>query len=107
MKPRGRDKIRTQNTMNTTITTREIEWSKGFFYTNWSLIVDGKEFLLGQDVKWVMRTIGININDFFKEVGTDDRTEQGRQKIGEWIVDNLNLTPTKIKNLEVWDLCCQ
>lgn len=93
--------------MNTTITTREVEWSKGFFYTHWSLVVNGKEFLLGQDVKWVMRTLGIDINDFFKEVGTDDRTEEGRQKIGEWIVEQFNLTSKRVNELEVWDLSCQ
>lgn len=91
----------------TTITTNTFEWSKGFYCTNWSLIVKGKEFLLGQDVKWCIRALGIDINDFFTEVGTDDRTEEGRQKIGKWIVKELKLTPKVINKLEPWSLCCQ
>ena len=93
--------------MNTTITTETIEWSKGFFCTNWSLIVKGKEFLLGQDAKWTNRILGMDINDFFTEVGTDDRTEEGRKKIGEWIVKELKLTPKSVDKMEPWTLCCQ
>lgn len=91
----------------TTITTNTFEWSKGFFCTNWSLIVEGKEFLLGQDAKWTNRILGMDINDFFTEVGTDDRTEEGRQKIGEWIVKELKLTPKLVDKLEPWSLACQ
>lgn len=93
--------------VNTTITTREIEWAKGMFYTNWTLVVKGKEFLLGQDVKWCIRALGIDINDFFTLVGGDDRTEEGREKIGKWIVKNLKITPKVIEKLEPWSLSCQ
>ena len=91
----------------TTITTETFEWSKGFFYTNWSLIVKGKEFLLGQDAKWTNRIVGLDINDFFTEVGADDRTEEGREKIGKWIVKELKLTPKLVEKLEPWALSCQ
>lgn len=91
----------------TTITTNTFEWSKGFYCTNWSLIVKGKEFLLGQDAKWTNRILGMDINDFFTEVGTDDRTEEGREKIGKWIVKELKLTPKLVDKLEPWSLACQ
>lgn len=93
--------------MNTFITTREIEWSKGFFYTNWTLNIEGKEFLLGQDAKWCIRALGIDIDDFFEVVGDDDRTEEGRIKIGEWIKKHFKLTPTLVNKLQPWELCCQ
>ena len=91
----------------TTISTREVEYMNGFFYTNWTLNVNGKDFLLGQDVKWCIRALGIDINDFFTLVGGDDRTEEGRQKIGEWIVKEFKLTPKVINKLEPWSLACQ
>ena len=91
----------------TTISTREVEWSKGFFYNNWTLKVNGKDFLLGQDVKWCIRSLGIDIEDFFTMVGADDTTEEGRQKIGEWIVKEFKLTPKVVDKLEPWSLCCQ
>jgi hypothetical protein len=90
-----------------TISTREVEWSKGFFYNNWTLNVNGKDFLLGQDVKWCIRSLGIDIEDFFTMVGADDTTEEGRQKIGEWIVKEFKLTPKVVDKLEPWSLCCQ
>jgi hypothetical protein len=89
------------------IETRKIEWSPGFIYTSWTLFVNGKQFLLGQDGKWTIRVLGWDINDFFKEVGCDDRTPEGREKIGNWIVDKLNLTPKVVDELEPWGLCCQ
>ena len=91
----------------TTITTNTFEWSKGFYCTNWSLIVKGKEFLLGQDAKWTNRILGMDINDFFKFLDCDDTTEEGREKIGKWIVKEFKLTPKVIDKLEPWSLCCQ
>ena len=90
----------------TTITTETHEWSKGFFCTNWSLIVKGKEFLLGQDAKWTNLILVLDINYFFTEVGTDDRTEEGREKIAKWIVKELKLTPKLVEKLEPWSLSC-
>lgn len=91
----------------TTITSTQVEWTKGWFYTHWSLMVKGKEFLLGQDAKWTNRIVGLDINDFFTEVGADDRTEEGREKIGKWIVKELKLTPKLVEKLEPWSLSCQ
>jgi len=91
----------------TTISTEQVELSKGFFYNDWTLNVNGKDFLLGQDVKWCSRTFGIGLNEFFAMVGANDRTEEGRQKIGEWIVKEFNLTPKVVNKLESWSLCCQ
>jgi hypothetical protein len=90
--------------MNVTIETSRVEWSKGWFMTKWSLIVNGKEFLLGQDVKWVLRVVCMDLNEFFEMLGTDDRTPEGREKIGKWIVDYLELTPKIIKKLQPWSL---
>jgi hypothetical protein len=93
--------------MNVTITTNQVEWSKGWFYNNWSLMVNGKEFILGQDAKWTIRLLGLQIEDFFEMIGTDDRTESGREKIGKWIVKEFKLTPKKVEKMEQWSLCCQ
>jgi hypothetical protein len=91
----------------TTISTRQVEYHTGFYYTNWTLNVNGKDFLLGQDVKWCIRALGIDINDFFKFLDCDDTTEEGREKIGKWIVKEFKLTPKVINKLEPWSLCCQ
>lgn len=90
--------------MDVTITTRRIEWTKGMFMINWSLIIKGQEFLLGQDAKWVMRVLCMNLNEFFEFIETDDRTVEGRKKIGEFIYHHLELTPRIVKKLQPWTL---
>jgi hypothetical protein len=91
----------------TTISTRQVEYMEGFSYNHWTLNVNGKDFLLGQDVKWCVRTLGMYIDDFFTLVGANDTTEEGREKIGKWIVKQLKLTPKLVEKLEPWALCCQ
>jgi hypothetical protein len=35
------------------------------------------------------------------------RQEEGREKIGKWIVKELKLTPKLVEKLEPWALSCQ
>jgi hypothetical protein len=94
--------------MNFKLETNEIEYSQGFTYTNWTLVAGNKRFLLGQDVKWVMRVVGIGFDEFLEMLKIeDDRTDESKEKIGKWIGKTFNLTPKKVKELNEWDLCCQ
>jgi hypothetical protein len=98
----------TQITKSTpSLKVEKIYWSEKFYYTNWSLFINGKQFLLGQDCKWTSRALGWDINDFFEELGCDDTTEEGRGKIAKWIVKTFKMTPKKVEKLHGWELCCQ
>jgi hypothetical protein len=89
------------------LTVEKVYWSEKFYYTSWSLFVHGKQFLLGQDCKWTNRVLGWDINDFFEELGCDDRTEEGRKKIAKWIVKTFKMTPKNVEKCYGWELCCQ
>jgi hypothetical protein len=94
--------------MNFNIETSIVEYSKGFGFIHWTLVAGDKRFLLGQDVKWVMRVVGIDYNDLMEMFEIDDdRTEESKKKIGTWIGKTFKLTPKKVEKLNEWDLCCQ
>ena len=83
----------------------------GFGY-DWTLHVTTqngtKSFFLGQDVKFCKRVLGIEPRDIVNQIGDNDlRKEETRQKLGEFILDSLDVTEDMIDNFEPWSLCCQ
>ena len=78
------------------------------FSHNWTLNVFGRQFFLGQDVKFCRRVLGMDTSHVVSQIGTNDlRTEEARTALAEFIVDHLELDEDKVNELETWDLCAQ
>ena len=98
-----------------------IELSKGQLgSTNWLLVVtfrDGttKSFVLGQDVKFIRRTLGYEEDSFFDEIGMTNKrnprllkwNDRISQRVANFIKQELKLTPVVLKKLECWDLSAE
>jgi predicted thioesterase len=78
------------------------------FDHNWTLHLDNKSFYLGQDVKFCSRVLGLQPKQVVNQIGTNDlQSEIGTTKLAKFIVKQLGLTKTKVKNLQPWELCAQ
>lgn len=88
--------------------------------TRWILVVtfrDGTEkiFLLGQDVKFIRRTLGYDDDSFFETVGMINKrntrllrwNDRISRRVANFIKKELELTPTILKELESWELSCE
>ena len=98
-----------------------IELEKGHLNsTRWILVVtfrDGttKRFLLGQDVKFIRRSLGYDEESFFEEMGMNHKRNPRKlnwndrisQRVGNFIKKEFELTPEILRNIEVWSLCCE
>lgn len=98
-----------------------IELSKGMLNsTRWILVVtfrDGttKKFLLGQDVKFIRRSLGYDDDSFFEVVGMNYKKNNRRlrwndkisQRVANFIKNELELTPEILRKLESWELSCE
>lgn len=76
---------------------------------NWTLEYNKKQFFLGQDVKFCQRVLGIGPRVVIEAIGTDeiDNDTIGNKKLAKFIVKELGLTKSNIKNLNTWELCAQ
>ena len=98
-----------------------IELEKGYLNsTRWILVVtfrDGttKRFLLGQDVKFIRRSLGYDEESFFEMVGMTDKRNSRKlnwndrisQRVGNFIKKEFELTPEILRKIEVWSLSCE
>lgn len=83
----------------------------GFGY-DWTLNVTTqkgtKSFFLGQDVKFCRRILGIEPREIVNQIGDNDlRKEETRERLGEFILNSLDVTEDMIENFEPWSLFCQ
>ena len=75
---------------------------------NWTLIVGRRQFFLGQDIKFCRRVLGQDPKYIGEMIGgTDLRNAETRQRLGRYILSQLDLTDDDIKELQPWSLCCQ
>lgn len=78
------------------------------FSHNWTLNAFGKQFFLGQDIKFCRRVLGMDTSYVVSQIGTNDlRTEEARTALAEFIVEHLELDEDRVNGLETWDLCAQ
>ena len=75
---------------------------------DWTLVVYGRRFYLGQDVKFCSRVLGVEPRYVIDEIGTDRLyTKAARVKLARLIVEMLNITRSNVKSIEPWGLCAQ
>jgi hypothetical protein len=83
------------------------------FDRNWTLVVSTpkktKSFLLGQDVKFCSRVLGMEPSYIIEQIGTAEIDEgtKGNKKLAEFICKTLNLNGRNISKIEPWGLCAQ
>ena len=85
----------------------------GFRVHNWNLLVSHENgqkqnFFLGQDVKFCSRVLGLSPRYIVEQIGDNDfSNEETLEKLGNFIIDQLELTEEKVFGLQSWELCCQ
>lgn len=85
----------------------EIHSNYGFDH-NWTLVAYGRQFYLGQDVKFCSRVLGEDPRYIIENIGSNDlQHESTRRKLARYIMDRLDLTAKNIKNLQPWSLCAE
>lgn len=83
------------------------------FDHNWVLEVKTlngtKSFYLGQDIKFIRRVMGMDIEDVVEVIGTRDISEgsEGNIKLSEFICETLGITEENVMGIESWELSCQ
>ena len=85
---------------------------RGDFGFDWNLVVTIKDvtkrFYLGQDVKFCSRVLGMTTREVVDRIGDNDlRKVETQKKLGNFILNVLNLEEESLLNLESWELCCQ
>ena len=85
---------------------------RGDFGFDWNLVVTIKDitkrFYLGQDVKFCSRVLGMSTREVVNRIGDNDlRKVETQKKLGNFILNVLNLEEENVLNLESWELCCQ
>ena len=85
---------------------------RGDFGFDWNLVVTIKDitkrFYLGQDVKFCSRVLGMTTREVVDRIGDNDlRKVETQKKLGNFVLNVLNLKEEDVLNLENWELCCQ
>lgn len=81
--------------------------SYGFGH-EWTLNAYGRNFYLGQDVKFCSRVLGMSPSYLVREIGTNRfDTEAGRKKLAKYICSTLGINRRTIKQYQPWSLCAQ
>ena len=85
---------------------------RGDFGFDWNLVVTiknvTKRFYLGQDVKFCSRVLGMTTREVVDRIGDNDlRKVETQKKLGNFILNVLNLSEENVLNFESWELCCQ
>lgn len=87
--------------------TISIHSNYGFDH-NWTLNAFGRQFYLGQDVKFCSRVLGLQPRDIVAKIGSNDLSEDStRERLARFIMHHLNLNSKNIKNLQPWSLCAE
>jgi hypothetical protein len=94
--------------MTATIT---IEKQYEFAYY-WTLHVEEgdyhESFYLGQDVKFSQRVLGMEPKDVVKGANISDLiSEENKEKLAWFIIEQLDLSLEKLKGLKSWQLCAE
>ena len=76
------------------------------FAHNWTLHAYGKEFYLGQDVKFCQRVLGMDTSYVVSKIGSNDLgSEKTRNKLARFICDELGVNRRTVNDLKPWSLC--
>ncbi len=90
----------------------EINCQYGFAYY-WTLVVSTpkktKSFMLGQDVKFCNRVLGMDTSYLVQEIGTREigYGTPGNKKLAKFICNELGLNGRNIDKIEPWGLCAE
>jgi hypothetical protein len=85
----------------------QITSSYGFDH-NWTLVVEEKEFYLGQDVKFCSRVLGMSPSYIVQQIGSGELEDPNvNNRLAKFIVKSLGLTKKKLMSMNTWDLCSQ
>ena len=83
------------------------------FDHNWTLVLSTpkktKSFLLGQDVKFCSRVLGMEASYVVQQIGTRKiaKGTKGNKKLANFICKQLGLNGRNINKFEAWAFCCQ
>jgi hypothetical protein len=85
----------------------QITSSYGFDH-NWTLVVEEKEFYLGQDVKFCSRVLGMSPSYIVQQIGSGELDDpKVNTRLAKFIVKSLGLTKKKLMSMNTWELCSQ
>jgi hypothetical protein len=75
------------------------------FGHNWILKAYGKQFYLGQDVKFCSRVLGMSSKEVINQIGTNRLDlKVGRQKLAKFICSQLGINRSNANKMESWGL---
>ena len=81
------------------------------FSHDWTLNAYGRNFYLGQDLKFCIRVLGMQPRDIINAAGLqapcDMRVERNRRAIARFICRELGITRSNVKSIYPWGLCAQ
>jgi hypothetical protein len=78
------------------------------FGHDWSLVVKGRSFYLGQDAKFCQRVLGMRGSEVADAIGSNDLSKDTtRRRLAAFIIQSLGLDQEQIESLQSWELCCQ
>ena len=85
----------------------QISSSYGFDH-NWTLVVEEKEFYLGQDVKFCSRVLGMSPSYVVQQIGGSELEDPKINiRLAKFILKSLGLTKKKLLTMSTWELCAQ
>jgi hypothetical protein len=79
------------------------------FGHDWNLVINETDnYYLGQDVKFCNRVLGMSPSYIVEQIGSSDIEKPiVNKRLAMFIINQLELTPKKLKSLNKWDLCAQ
>ena len=76
------------------------------FGHEWTLEAYGKQYYLGQDVKFCSRVLGVSPNTIVSAIGSPEiEVPAVNNKLAKFICNELGIT--RKTNINAWDLCAQ
>ena len=79
--------------------------SYGFGH-EWTLEAYGKQYYLGQDVKFCSRVLGVSPSTIVSAIGSPEiEVPAVNKRLARFICDELGIT--RKTNINAWDLCAQ
>ena len=79
--------------------------SYGFGH-EWTLEAYGKQYYLGQDVKFCSRVLGVSPSTIVSEIGSGEiELPEVNKRLAKFICNELGVT--RSTNIQPWELCAQ
>ena len=76
------------------------------FGHDWTLEVYGKQYYLGQDVKFCSRVLGMEPRYIVEQIGSPEiEVPAVNKRLAQFIVNELGIT--RKTSINAWDLCAQ